>query len=68
VIDPHLGLLRQVVQRTRRRLAEHDSHERIADPMALDRRKRLTLMAARAARQLRDAEARRLKRPKAQRS
>jgi hypothetical protein len=64
MIDAHLRLLRQIAQRTRRALDEHDSDERVADAMTLGRRKRLARTAARAARQVTDAEARRLKRRK----
>jgi hypothetical protein len=66
--DTHLGLLRMIAQRTRRALYEHDSDERAADATTSDRRKRLERAARRATRQVTDAEARRLKPPKARRS
>lgn len=68
MFDTHLRLLRQIAQRTRRALDEHDGDERVADAKTLDRRKRLERLARRAAGQVANAEARRLKRPKARRS
>jgi hypothetical protein len=66
--DTHLSLLRLIAQRRRRALAEHDSDERVADPISPGRRKRLERMARRALRQVMDAEARRLKPRKERRS
>jgi hypothetical protein len=68
MIDTHLSLLRHIARRTRRALVEHDSNERVADAVTLDRRKQLQRTAGRAARQVKDAEARRLKRLRARRS
>ena len=68
MIDRHLRLLRLIAERTRRALDEHDRDEHVADAMTLDRRKRLERIATRAARQVADAEARRLKPAKARRS
>jgi hypothetical protein len=67
VIDTHLRLLREIARRSRRRLDEHDTHGRVAGTLAGDRRNRLAHLAARAARQVKDAEARRLKHRNAQR-
>jgi hypothetical protein len=61
MIDVHLRLLRQVAGRARRALDQHDSDERVADATTIDRRTRLERTATRAARQVTDAEARRLK-------
>ena len=67
MIDTHLRLLRQIARRARRALEEQHGAERAADAITLDRRKRLERTAKRAARQVADAEARRLERPNAQR-
>ncbi|TMM16354.1 MAG: hypothetical protein E6F96_11310 [Actinobacteria bacterium] len=68
MIDTHLRLLRLIAQRTRRVLEEHDRDEYVSDAITLDRRRRLERMATRAARQVAQAEARRLNRLRAQRS
>jgi hypothetical protein len=68
MIDTHLRLLRLIAQRTRRALDEHDRDEYVSDAITLDRRRRLERMATRAARQVAQAEARRLNRLRAQRS
>jgi len=66
MIDKHLTLLRLIAKRAGGALNEHDGSERSADATRMDRRKRLERISRRAARQLAKAEARRLKRPKAQ--
>jgi hypothetical protein len=68
MIDTHLSLLRQIARRTRRALSEHDGDASVADAATLGRRKQLERTAARAARQLTNAEARRLGRHEARRS
>lgn len=68
MIDTHLGVLRQIARRTRRALSEHDGDVWVADELTLGRRKQLERTAARAARELTNAEARRLRRHEARRS
>ena len=68
MIDTHLRLLREMAKRARRRLEEHDNDEPASDAVTGDRRKLLARAADRATRQVRNAEVRRHKRPKAQRS
>jgi hypothetical protein len=68
MIDAHLRLLRQIAKRARRVLDEHDSDERVGDAVTLEHRKQLERNATRAAQQVTDAETRRLRGPKTQRS